>query len=74
MIAGFTNINTVGTFLWAEDPVLRLCFDPMFPEDRWGAEPDELLDMMRRMGFPSRGGGSGTGLLPRRRRSPWQNT
>lgn len=50
-ISHFTNINAVGTFLWAEDQVLRLCFDPMFPEDRWGAEPDELLDVMRRIGF-----------------------
>lgn len=50
-ISHFTNINAVSSFLWAEDGVLRLCFDPMFPEDRWGAEPDELLDVMRRIGF-----------------------
>ncbi|MFF9147527.1 DUF6461 domain-containing protein [Streptomyces sp. NPDC014861] len=50
-VSHFTNINAVGTFHWAEDQVLRLCFDPMFPEDRWGAEPDELLDVMRRIGF-----------------------
>ncbi|MFE7586448.1 DUF6461 domain-containing protein [Streptomyces gardneri] len=50
-ISHFTNINAVGTFLWAEDQVLRLCFDPMFPEDRWGAEPDELLDVMEGIGF-----------------------
>ncbi|MDV5143158.1 DUF6461 domain-containing protein [Streptomyces sp. SBC-4] len=50
-VSHFTNINAVGTFLWAEDQVLRLCFDPMFPEDRWGAAPDELLDVMRRIGF-----------------------
>ncbi|MEV8341067.1 DUF6461 domain-containing protein [Streptomyces niveus] len=50
-VSHFTNINGVGTFLWAEDQALRLCFDPMFPEDRWGAEPDELLDVMRRIGF-----------------------
>ncbi|MET8829511.1 DUF6461 domain-containing protein [Streptomyces sp. NPDC004610] len=50
-ISHFTNINALGTFLWAEDQVLRLCFDPMFPDDRWGAAPDELLDVMRRIGF-----------------------
>ncbi|MFF5336829.1 DUF6461 domain-containing protein [Streptomyces sp. NPDC013181] len=50
-ISHFTNINAVGTFLWAEDQTLRLCFDPMFPEDRWGTSPDELLDVMRRIGF-----------------------
>ncbi|WSQ24203.1 DUF6461 domain-containing protein (plasmid) [Streptomyces zaomyceticus] len=50
-ISHFTNINAVGTFLWAEDQVLRLCFDPMFPEDRWGTEPDELRDVMEGIGF-----------------------
>ncbi|WP_411075518.1 DUF6461 domain-containing protein [Streptomyces sp. cmx-4-7] len=34
-----------------EDRVLRLCFDPTFPEDRWGTAPDALLDVMRRIGF-----------------------
>ncbi|MDX3539397.1 DUF6461 domain-containing protein [Streptomyces sp. MB09-01] len=50
-ISHFVNINAVGTFLWAEDEVLRLCFDPMFPEDRWGTTPDELLDVMTCIGF-----------------------
>ncbi|MCY0945877.1 DUF6461 domain-containing protein [Streptomyces antarcticus] len=50
-ISHFVNVNAVGTFLWAEDQVLRLCFDPMFAEDRWGTSPDELLDVMRRIGF-----------------------
>ncbi|MFE5731979.1 DUF6461 domain-containing protein [Streptomyces sp. NPDC056528] len=50
-VSHFVNINGVGTFLWAEDRVLRLCFDPTFPEDRWGTAPDALLDVMRRIGF-----------------------
>ncbi|WMX46604.1 DUF6461 domain-containing protein [Streptomyces roseicoloratus] len=50
-VSHFVNINGVGTFLWAEDQALRLCFDPMFPEDRWGTAPDELLDVMQRIGF-----------------------
>ncbi len=50
-ISHFTNINAVSTFLWAEDQVLRLCFDPMFPEDRWGADPDGLLAVIKRIGF-----------------------
>ena len=50
-ISHFSNINAVGTFLWAEDQVLRLCFDPMLPERRRGTAPDELLDVMRRIGF-----------------------
>ncbi|WP_062217393.1 DUF6461 domain-containing protein [Streptomyces sp. NBRC 109706] len=50
-VSHFSNVNGVGTFLWAEDQDLRLCFDPMFPTDRWGRTPDELLDTMRRIGF-----------------------
>ncbi|MFJ3840692.1 DUF6461 domain-containing protein [Streptomyces sp. NPDC090054] len=50
-VSHFVNVNAVGTFLWAEDQVLRLCFDPMFPEDRWGTTPDELLDVIRQIGF-----------------------
>lgn len=50
-ISHFVNVNAVGTFLWAEDQALRLCFDPMFPDDRWGTTPDELLDVMTRIGF-----------------------
>ncbi|MFJ7130386.1 DUF6461 domain-containing protein [Streptomyces sp. NPDC098101] len=50
-ISHFTNINALGTFLRAEDGVLRLCFDPVFPEDRWGTAPDELLGVMEQIGF-----------------------
>ncbi|MFF8618693.1 DUF6461 domain-containing protein [Streptomyces sp. NPDC015350] len=50
-ISHFTNVKAVCTFLWAEDQVLRLCFDPMFPEERWGTTPDELFDVMQRIGF-----------------------
>ncbi|MFD0260133.1 DUF6461 domain-containing protein [Kitasatospora indigofera] len=50
-VSHFVNINGVGTFLWAEDQVLRLCFEPMFPEDRWGNTPDELLAVMEQIGF-----------------------
>lgn len=50
-ISHFVNVNAVGTFLWVEDESVRLCFDPMFPEDRWGTAPDELLDVMHRIGF-----------------------
>lgn len=50
-VSHFVNVNAVSTFLWAEDQVLRLCFDPMFPEGRWGTTSDELLDVMTRIGF-----------------------
>ncbi|MFF5704528.1 DUF6461 domain-containing protein [Streptomyces sp. NPDC012794] len=61
-ISHFVNVNAVGTFLWAEDQVLRLCFDPMFPEDRWGAAPDEFLDVMERIGFHFEDGSAETDL------------
>jgi hypothetical protein len=50
-VSHFANVNGVATFLWAQDQVLRLCFDPVFPEDRWGTDPDGLLDVMERIGF-----------------------
>jgi hypothetical protein len=50
-VSHFVNVNALGTFLWAEDHVLRLCFDPMFPDERWGSTPDELCEDMRRIGF-----------------------
>ncbi|KOV26907.1 hypothetical protein ADK60_20415 [Streptomyces sp. XY431] len=50
-VSHFVNVNGLGTFLWAEDQVLRLCFDPMYPDERWGTTPDELLDVMKQTGF-----------------------
>ncbi|MFJ8201030.1 DUF6461 domain-containing protein [Streptomyces sp. NPDC096152] len=50
-ISHFVNINGLDAFLWAEDAVKRLWFEPMFPDDRWGATPDELLDVMHSIGF-----------------------
>ncbi|MFF5453099.1 hypothetical protein ACFY40_17895 [Streptomyces sp. NPDC012950] len=62
-------VNAVGTFLRTEDQVLRLCFDPMPPENRWGAEPGELLgsDSASRWRIRNR-------TSPRGWRSPRQNT
>ncbi|MET7381705.1 DUF6461 domain-containing protein [Streptomyces sp. NPDC005526] len=31
--------------------MLRLWFEPTFPDDRWGTTPDELLDVMHGIGF-----------------------
>ncbi|MGW1029311.1 DUF6461 domain-containing protein [Streptomyces sp. NPDC002577] len=50
-VSHFVNINGLDSFLWAEDTVKRLWFEPMFPDDRWGTTPDELLDVMHRIGF-----------------------
>ncbi|MER6364417.1 DUF6461 domain-containing protein [Kitasatospora sp. NPDC001527] len=50
-VSRFVNVNGLGTFLWAENQVLRLCFDPMYPGERWGTTPDELLEAMQQTGF-----------------------
>lgn len=50
-ISHFTNVNALDLFLWAQDGVVRLTFEPMFPDTRWGSTPDELLDLMHRVGF-----------------------
>ncbi|MFF3565729.1 DUF6461 domain-containing protein [Streptomyces sp. NPDC002574] len=50
-VSHFVNVNGVGTFFWAEDQELQLCFDLIFPEDRWGNAPDELVEVMGRIGF-----------------------
>src|SRR5690606_21549866 len=50
-ISHFTNVNADEAFLWAEDSVTRLHFEPMFPNSRWGTTPYEHLDLMQRIGF-----------------------
>ncbi|MEV6395644.1 DUF6461 domain-containing protein [Streptomyces sp. NPDC051907] len=50
-VSHFVNVNGVDAFLWAEDCERRLSFEPMFPDERWGAAPDGLLDAMHRIGF-----------------------
>ncbi|MFF2951505.1 DUF6461 domain-containing protein [Kitasatospora sp. NPDC057965] len=50
-ISHFCNINGVDSFLWAEDAAMRLVFEPMFPDYRWGSTPDDQLETMRRVGF-----------------------
>ncbi|MEU3528881.1 DUF6461 domain-containing protein [Streptomyces sp. NPDC038707] len=51
-VSHFVNINGLDAFLWAEDTVRRLWFEPGFPDERWGTTPDELLDVMHGIGFP----------------------
>ncbi|MBK3520746.1 MULTISPECIES: DUF6461 domain-containing protein [Streptomyces] len=50
-VSHFVNINGLDAFLWAEDTVRRLWFEPGFPDERWGTTPDELLDAMHGAGF-----------------------
>ncbi|MFF9003141.1 DUF6461 domain-containing protein [Streptomyces achromogenes] len=51
-VSHFVNVNGLDAFLWAEDTVRRLWFEPCFPDERWGTTPDELLDVMHGVGFP----------------------
>lgn len=50
-ISHFVNINGVDQFLWAEDTVKRVTFEPILPNSRWGTTPDDLVDVMHRIGF-----------------------
>ncbi|GAQ69761.1 DUF6461 domain-containing protein [Streptomyces turgidiscabies] len=50
-VSHFVNINGVDSFLWADDTVKRLTFEPEIPDHRWGTTPDDLLDAMRHCGF-----------------------
>ncbi|MFJ5120469.1 DUF6461 domain-containing protein [Kitasatospora sp. NPDC088548] len=50
-ISHFCNVNGLDSFLWAEDAAMRLAFEPMFPDSRWGNTPDDQLERMHRVGF-----------------------
>lgn len=50
-VSHYVNINGVNRFLWAEDRVKRLTFEPGSPDYRWGTTPDALLDAMHHIGF-----------------------
>ncbi|MET8983122.1 DUF6461 domain-containing protein [Streptomyces sp. NPDC004539] len=50
-VSHFVNVNALDAFLWAEDSAPRLTFEPMYPDHRWGSTPDELLAVMRDIGF-----------------------
>ncbi|MGI5324095.1 DUF6461 domain-containing protein [Actinomadura nitritigenes] len=49
-ISHSTNVNALDSFLWAEDGIVRLSFEPMFPDSRWGTTPDVHQDLMHRIG------------------------
>lgn len=50
-VSHYVNINGHDAFLWAEDTVKRLTFEPTVPDYRSGTTPDELLDAMHHSGF-----------------------
>ncbi|MEV8456470.1 DUF6461 domain-containing protein [Streptomyces sp. NPDC052095] len=46
-----TNANNDGSFLWAEDTELQLHFELRDAGSRFGTRADDLLDVIRRLGF-----------------------
>ncbi|MFJ6572328.1 DUF6461 domain-containing protein [Streptomyces sp. NPDC091292] len=50
-VSHFVDIEGHEAFLWAEDTVSRVQFEPGTPDHRWGTTPDELLDAMHDCGF-----------------------
>lgn len=55
VVSHFRNINAVHRFYWWRDGCLLVDFDALFPDERWGAEPDALLDDIRGVGIPLEG-------------------
>ena len=51
MITHGRNVNAVDLFRWYEDGELRTHFEPLFPTDRMGSDPDALVEEMRGAGF-----------------------
>ncbi len=51
LVSHFVNVNAVDHFQWYEDGDLRLTFEPLFPFNRSGSDPDGLVDAMREAGF-----------------------
>ncbi|GAA1590175.1 hypothetical protein GCM10009678_85660 [Actinomadura kijaniata] len=54
LVAHFCNVNAHDRFLWYEDGTLRTFFEPLFPIDRDGSTPDELVELMAEVGFDLR--------------------
>ncbi len=51
IVSHFLNVNAVDRFCWYEDGDLRLHFEPLFADTRYGSHPDELVAEMRESGF-----------------------
>jgi hypothetical protein len=54
LVSHFRNVNAVDHFYWIENGDIRLDFEPLFPADRFGSDPDGLVDVMRQVGFDLR--------------------
>ncbi len=51
VVSHFRNVNAVDGFSWSQDGVIRLGFEPLFPAQRHGSDPDACLTEMREAGF-----------------------
>lgn len=54
VVSHHRNVDAEDCFCWMEDGDLRLRFEPLFPYDRDGSDPDGLLEVMREVGFDLR--------------------
>ena len=51
LVSHFRNVNAVDHFYWLDDGDVCLHFEPLFPTDRDGSDPDGLVEAMRQVGF-----------------------
>lgn len=52
VVSHFRNVNAVHTFHWWHDGRLLVDFDPMFPAERTGTDPDAVVQHARAVGLP----------------------
>jgi uncharacterized protein DUF6461 len=69
-VSVYRNVNALGYFSDAVDGQLRVQFEPLFPQRRWGSRPDLLLPQLRAVGLDPTGTSRPT-VTSTRRRWPW---
>jgi Family of unknown function (DUF6461) len=50
-VSVYRNVNALGCFSDAVDGEVLVQFEPLFPQRRWGSQPDLLLPQMRAVGL-----------------------
>jgi hypothetical protein len=51
VVSHFGNVNAVHRFQWWRDGLLLVDFDPMFPMERYGSDPDALAEYIMGVGI-----------------------
>jgi hypothetical protein len=51
LVSHYRNVNGATRFFWVQDGDIRTRFEPYVPDQRWGSDPDALVDVMRQVGF-----------------------